>query len=264
MAYFILGDCMNFMINDFNIYYEKYGQGKTNIIILPGWGETRNTFYHLVNILKEFYTVYVIDYPGFGNSIFPNRDLDIYDYANLIKDFITINSISSPIIIGHSFGGRIAILLAGLYKIEIKKMILMDAAGIKRKKSLKVRMRQFVYKALKKFSKILPKKIRKKYLNKLIQTFGSQDFKDLDENIRKTFIKVINEDLTKYLMEINIPTLLIWGENDPDTLVDDGKLMNSKIKDSGLIIIPNAGHFPYLEYPNYVNKIILEFLKENK
>jgi len=252
---------MNFIVNDFNIYYEKYGSGKDNIIILPGWGDTRNTFYQIIEVLKCFYTIYIIDYPGFGNSSFPNRDLDIYDYANLIRDFIKIKGIDNPIIIGHSFGGRLGIILTGLYKLNIDKMILIDAAGIKRKKKIKLRIKQLIYKCLKRMSKLLPKKIRQTYLNKLINIFGSTDFKNLDQNIRKTFIKVINEDLTKYLYEISASTLLIWGEEDVDTPVEDGKVMNVKIKDSGLIIIPNAGHFPYLQYPYYVNKIILEFLK---
>ncbi len=252
---------MNFIVNDFNIHYEKYGNEKHNIIILPGWGDTRSTFNNLISVLKEYYTVYIIDYPGFGNSKFPNRDLDIYDYANLIKDFITINSIDNPIIISHSFGGRISIILAGLYKLPIKKMILIDAAGIKHKKKFKLKIKQAIYKLLKKIGIILPKKIRNTYLNKLINIFGSADFKNLDPNIRKTFIKVINEDLTEYLSDINTSTLLIWGENDNDTPLDDGKLMNIKIEDSGLIVIPNASHFPYLEYPYYITKIILEFLK---
>jgi len=252
---------MNFIVNDFNIYYEKYGTGKDNILILPGWGDTRGTFNNLISVLKNNFTIYILDYPGFGNSSFPARDLDIYDYSNLIKEFIKHNKINNPIIISHSFGGRISIILAGLEKINIKKMILIDAAGIKRKKKFKIRFKQSIYKLLKKIGKILPKRIRTKYQNKLISIFGSTDYKNLDPNIRKTFIKVINEDLTKYLKNINTSTLLIWGENDKDTPVDDGKLMNVLIEDSGLIIIPNASHFPYLEYPYYINKIILEFLK---
>ena len=252
---------MKFKYLDFNIYYEKYGNSKDNILILPGWGDTRSTFNNLISILKNNFTVYILDYPGFGNSSFPARDLYIYDYSNLIKEFIKQNKINDPIIISHSFGGRISIILAGLEKIPIKKMILIDAAGIKRKKKFKLRIKQFIYKSLKKIGLLLPKKLRKKYVDKLISIFGSSDYKNLDPNIRKTFIKVINEDLTKYLKSINTSTLLIWGENDLDTPLDDGKLMNVLIEDSGLIIIPNASHFPYLEYPYYINKIILEFLK---
>ena len=225
---------MRFSFLDFDIYYEKYGTSKDNILILPGWGDTRSTFNNLINVLKNNFTVYILDYPGFGNSNFPNRDLDIYDYSGLIEEFIKSNKIDNPIIISHSFGGRISIILSGLKKLPIKKMILIDAACIKRKK---------------------------KYENILINIFGSNDYKNLDPNIRKTFIKVINEDLTKYLENINTSTLLIWGENDQDTPIEDGKLMNVKIEDSGLIVIPNSSHFPYLEYPYYINKIILEFLK---
>ncbi len=252
---------MHFMINDFDLYYEKYGNGKTNIVILPGWGETRNTFNQLINALKDKFTIYIIDYPGFGNSKFPNRDLSIYDYATLVKDFLTINSIDNPILIGHSFGGRIIIILAGLYKINIKKIILIDPAGIKHKKSIKATIKQKIYKLLKKVGNILPKKLKRKYLNILINLFGSTDFKNLDPNIRKTFIKIVNEDLRKYLKDINQSTLLIWGENDIDTPLSDGFIMKKEIEDSGLIVIPNANHFSYLEYPFYVIKIILEFLK---
>jgi len=252
---------MNFTIDDFNIYYEKYGNSQNNIIILPGWGDTRSTFNTLIETVKTHFTVYIIDYPGFGNSSFPNRDLSIYDYANLIRDFITINNIENPILICHSFGGRLGIILTGLYKMRIKKMILIDSAGIKPKKKLKLKCKQMLYKVLKKIGCVFPKRLKSIYLNKLINIFGSTDFKNLNQNIRTTFIKVINEDLTKYLKEINTSTLLIWGQYDKDTPLNDGKVMNLKIKDSGLVIIPNSGHFPYLEYPYYINKIILEFLK---
>ena len=73
---------------DFSMYYEKYGNGNKTIIVLPGWGETRATFYHIINYFSEKYTIYIMDFPGFGKSIFPDRDLSIYDYANLIRDFI--------------------------------------------------------------------------------------------------------------------------------------------------------------------------------
>jgi len=253
---------MFFNINDLSVYYEKYGSGKENILILPGWGDTRRTFFNIIKVLKECYTVYILDYPGFGYSPFPNRDLDIYQYAELIISFVEKNNIQNPIIISHSFGGRISILMAGLYKTNIKKMILINSAGIKPKKKLKTRIKQLIYKCLKKVGNILPNKIKTIYLEKLISIFGSNDFKNLNVNIRKTFIKVVNEDLSNYLEHIKVSTLLIWGANDQDTPVNDGRIMNSKIEDSGLVIIPNAGHFTYLEFPYYTNKIILEFLNQ--
>ena len=74
--------------DDYSIYYEKYGQKEKVILILPGWGNTRKTFTYLINKLQENFTIYIIDYPGFGNSPFPNKDLTIYDYTNIIRDFM--------------------------------------------------------------------------------------------------------------------------------------------------------------------------------
>ena len=252
---------MKFLINDFEIYYEKYGTGKTTILILPGWGETRETFNNMINYLKPHFTIYILDYPGFGNSKFPNRDLTIDDYANLIKDFIKTLNIESPIVIAHSFGGRITALLSGKHKIKFKKLILMDVAGIKHKKTIKQKTRQFIYKFLKKLKLFIPKKFKNNYINKLINMFGSSDFKNLNSNIRKSFINVINEDLSLYYKNIKCDTLILWGEYDLDTPIKDAYQIHNNIKDSGLVIIKNTTHFPYLQNPLYVKIIILEFLK---
>lgn len=255
---------MNFIINDFNIYYEKYGLGKQNIIILPGWGDNRSTFKHIISFLEKYFTIYIIDYPGFGKSTFPNRDLTMDDYTNLIVNFMNVKDIKNPIIIAHSFGGRIAISLSGKKKIKLNKIILIDSAGIKPRKTFKQRLKQRAYKILKKIKYLLPKKCKEKYISFLIKIFGSNDFKNLNSNIRKTFINIVNADLKAYLKNILVPTLLIWGENDFDTPINDAYIMQKEIPDSGLVILEKASHFSYLDYPSYTNNIINEFIKEDK
>ena len=98
---------MYFKTNDISLYYEKYGTSQDTILILPGWGNNRTTFFNIINYFKDSYSIYIIDYPGFGNSPIPQKDLTIYDYAILIKKFIKMEIKTSPIIIAHSFGGRI-------------------------------------------------------------------------------------------------------------------------------------------------------------
>ena len=134
------------------MYYEKYGDKGKTILILPGWGDTRKTFRYMIDYLKSNYTVYIFDYPGFGNSIFPNRDLTIYDYTNIIRDFIKDENIINPIIIAHSFGGRIATLIAGYYKDRINKLIMIDTSGIKPRKGPIKLLKQYTYKLLRKLS----------------------------------------------------------------------------------------------------------------
>ena len=79
---------MYFNKDTYSVYYEKHGTGDSTILILPGWGDTRKTFKTIIEYLKLNYTVYIIDYPGFGNSIFPDHDLTIYDYANIVREFM--------------------------------------------------------------------------------------------------------------------------------------------------------------------------------
>ena len=245
---------------EYSIYFEKYGQSNKTIIILPGWGDTRKTFTYLIEKLKENFTIYIMDYPGFGNSTFPNHDLTIYDYANIIRDFMLEKNIQNPTIIAHSFGGRIATLLTGYYKESVDKLVLIDIASIKRKKKPKIWIKEKIYKLLKQIKKILPTKLKEKYHQKLIQIFGSSDYKKLPLEMYQTFKNVINEDLRYYLPYIDNETLLIWGNKDQDTPLKDAKYMKNHIKDSALIIYPNATHFSYLEYPLLTYNIIEKFL----
>lgn len=256
---------MYFKSNAVSIYYEKHGTGKENILILPGWGNTRNTFYNIINNLKKDYTIYIIDYPGFGNSPVLNKELNIYDYAFLINSFIKKLNIANPIIIAHSFGGRITAILEGYYQIKFKKIVLIDVAGIKRRKKLKQFIKEKVYKLLKKCTYLLPKIKQEKYRQKLLLHFASTDYKSIPQSMQKTFQNIIKEDLKKHYKKINTETLIIWGENDIDTPLKDGILIKRLIKNSEIIVYKNSNHFAYLNYPDLTNRILSSFLnnKEN-
>lgn len=253
---------MYFEKEDFELYYEKYGDGEKNIVILPGWGETRNTFFKLIQYFKNKYTIYIIDYPGFGNTPFPNRDLDIYEYSNLIKDFLEELNIDHPIIVCHSFGGRIATVLTGVYRVKVSKMIFMDVAGIKPKKKLRTIIREKIYKLKKFYIQKFFKKNKEGRLEKLRKKYGSADYHALPVNMLTTFRNIVNEDLRDYFKNISSEVLLIWGAKDIDTPLKDGYFINKKIKDSALIIFPEGSHFTYLEYSDAVHLIIESFLEE--
>ena len=246
---------------DISLYYEKYGDGEKTILILPGWGDNRKTFYNIINHFKEKYTIYIMDYPGFGNSVFPNKDLTIYDYTNLIRNFMFDNNIENPIIISHSFGGRIATLLSGYYKEKIDKIIMIDTAAIKQKKSIKALFRQSLYKLLKKLAIFIPKIKKERYMQKLIKIFASSDYQVLSKSMQQTFKNIVNEDVSYYLKQIDEEVLILWGKNDIDTPLKYGIKTNKLIKHSALIVFPKGSHFSYLEYPILTNQIIYEFIK---
>lgn len=258
----MVGDVMYFKYHESSIYYEVAGNKEKTIILLPGWGDTRSTFSYLISKLEEDATVISFDYPGFGKSLFPNKDMTVYDYALIIKEFLEEHHIENPIFLGHSFGGRLAILLQGYYHYPASKMILIDSAGIKPKKTFYSILRKFCYRLLKSLSVYFPKRYKKMYLKWLIQCFASSDYKVLPLSMRKTFSNIVEEDLTPYLKEIKAPTLLLWGEEDTSTPLLDGKKMEEEILDSGLVVFPHSGHFSYLDYPNQTVHIIKTYLKD--
>lgn len=244
-----------------DLYFEIYGNGDNNILILPGWGDNRNSFHHIIDYFKDKYTIYIIDYPGFGKSTIPNKELTIYDYANMIKEFMYKYNIDNPIVMAHSFGGRIAVLLNGFYNIPIKKFILIDVAGIKERKSISQLIKQYMYKLKRKMSIFIKnKKKREIYIANLRKKYASSDYLMLPDTMHKTFKNIVNENLKKYIKNISVETLILWGEYDFDTPLRSGMIFNKKIKDSALIILPRAGHFSYIEYRELSINIIDKFM----
>ncbi len=253
---------MIFQGKKISFYYEKQGYQKNTIVILPGWGNTRNTFYYFINNLKEKYTIYILDYPGFGKSPVPKKELTIDDYAEEIKEWFLKEKIENPIIIAHSFGGRIVSLLTTTYQIHAKKILLIDVAGIKRRKKLKIFLKEKIYKLLKLLIKRFPKKYQKKQLKKLAEFFSSSDYRNLPTSMKKTFQNIIQKDLRNQYQEIKSDVLILWGEKDFDTPLKDAFLLKKIIKDSECIVYKNASHYSYLENPYLTLKIIEAFLKE--
>ena len=247
-----------FKYKDIEIYYETYGNSNKSILILPGWGNNRSTFTNIINLLKDKYKIYIIDYPGFGNSPMPSNELDIYDYSELIYNFILSNKINDPIIIAHSFGGRIVSILSN--KININKLILIDVAGIKRF-NIKIFIKTKIYKLLKRLTYLLPKHIQIKVRNLLLIKFSSSDYLNIPSTMKRTFQNIIKEDLRKYYKSIKTETLIIWGEKDIDTPLKDGLYLNKIIKNSSLIVYKNSSHFSYIDNSYLTNRILEKYLK---
>lgn len=247
---------MNYLYDQLNINYDIIGKGDP-IILLHGWGCNYHTFDNLTNILKHKYTLFLIDLPGFGLSDEPRYIYNLDNYVHFLKTFIESLQIESPIILGHSFGGRIALKYASNNK-DIKKLILVDSAGIKEKLSIIKKLKIIIFKILKKYYR-LTKNIKK--YNELTKKYGSNDYINSTNTMKGILSKIIKEDLTKKLKKIDVETLIIWGKLDKTTPYKHALKMNKLIKNSGLVTIDNAGHFPYLERKNYFNIIIKKYLE---
>lgn len=251
---------MHIDIDGISINYIDEGTGNT-VLLLHGWGGSIQTMIPIANILKDKCRVITLDLPGFGESSLPDRPWNSYDYAECIRKFINSLGLNNIVLFGHSHGGRISIILASKYDF-VKKLILIDSAGIIPKRKLKYYIKVYSFKLLKKLYTIFPTGDKEEKIEKFYKRYGSTDYKESQGVMRQTMVKVINDNLVDLLSGINSPALLIWGENDQDTPVYMGKIMEEKIRDSGLIIMKNAGHYSYIDCYEQFKAVIKVFLKD--
>ena len=233
---------MKILIKDININYEVSGVGPP-LIFLHGWGCDLHTFDKLVKEISEDFTVYQIDLPGFGQSEIKD-EYTLDEYASIINKFCLRLAIINPIVIGHSFGGRVGIVYASKYKI--KKLVLVSSPGVKQKFSIIKWCKIRIYKIFKIFN--------------LHINFGSYDYKQASGYLKNVLVKAVNRDLTEELSKIDCQTLLIYGQKDKTTPTYIGERIKEKIKNSGMVVVPNCGHFPYIERSRYFLIVLKSFI----
>lgn len=249
--------------NGLNINYVLEGEGQL-VVLLHGWGSNIKLFDNLIHLLSKKYRVLAMDMPGFGESDEPPEAWDVDGYTDFVIDFVKDFSNEKVIFLGHSFGGRIIIKLFSRKDLpfETEKIILVDSAGVKPKKTLKAKIKQAIYKIGKRlFSTKLFLSLFPDALEKMRKRNGSADYLAASPVMRQCLVKVVNEDLTHLFPLVTVPALLIWGDRDDATPLSDAKLMESTMKDAGLAVIEGCGHYSFLEGQYAFNRIISSFMK---
>ena len=246
------------------IAYERYGSGENLLVILHGWGCNKEMFTPVAEHLAKRYTVIVPDMPGFGESPEPSRPFSVADYAELYKEFIKSFGFDSVSLLGHSYGGRIIIKLFSLGDLpfSIRRVCLVDAAGVRPKKSFGQRLSLLCYKGGRRILSLPPlKKLFPDAVENWRKKRGSADFNSASEVMKKTLVLAVNEDLTPCLKNITAPTLLFWGDKDDATPLSDAKIMEKKIPDAGLVVLQGGSHFSFLENTPYFLRVADAFFE---
>ena len=256
-------------INHVAISYSIFGSGGKMLLLLHGWGCDGSLMEPVAKALQDQYTILVPDFPGHGKSGRPPEPWGVLQYAACLKAFLQEMSFIPCHVIAHSFGCRIAAWLEAEDPAMFDKIIFTGAAGIRPKLSEDAQKRSAKYKKLKtlceragKISFLEPSARRME--DHLRQKYGSRDYNALDEEMRKTFVKVINQDLTDLYSKFQSSTLLIWGDKDTETPLWMAEEMEKHIPDAGLVRIPGGSHFAYLEQLQFFTTVARQFLKEEE
>ena len=225
--------------------YFILGKGP-DILFLHGWCQNKEMMIPLVNRLKKNYRCIVVDMPGFGSSQY-NNELTMDEYCKSIHDFLLLKLHINPLyIIGHSFGGKVALHYYLKYG-KVKGITLIASPILKPKRSIKFYFKLYLY------------KIRR--LLKIKNNMGSKDYREANE-LRRFLVHVVNTHYNKKIKKIKIPLLLIYSKEDDKVDFIRAKQLHKKTYKSTLRVI-KGDHFAYLNNENIVSMEINNFIKEN-
>ena len=249
------------------LYYQwqrRKEAGAPVVLLLHGWGCDSSIFSFIENGLSEGASVLSVDFPGHGKSGDPPEPWGVPDYAEQIVLLLDELSLPSVNVVAHSFGGRVALWLASHQPERVDRLVITGGAGIRKPVSEAQKKRQARFKRLNRWCSLL-KKVpllrgwMERLQDRLRRKYGSPDYYKLNEVMRSTFVKVVNQDLLPLLPAISAPTLLIWGSDDTETPLWMGQQMEKQIPDAALIVFEGRSHFAFIEEWQRFLLIVKEF-----
>ena len=240
--------------------YTDEGNG-TPVLLLHGWGSKLDFYEGIINSLKNNCRLVAVNFPGCGGSETMKTPWNLEDYCNFVLEFMKTVGLKNPILIGHSHGGRVILNMTAKGYVNPPKIVLLDAAGLIPKKTLKQKFRAKSFKAIKAVLTLpVIKNHSENLLNKARNYYGSADYNAAPPVLRKTLVNLVNTDLRDIISNIKCPTLLIWGDKDTATPLSDAKIIESLIPDAGLCVLEGAGHFAFIEQPYKTQAILRSFI----
>lgn len=228
------------------INYTVLGDG-INVVFLHGWGGDASAFLFVAERLKTFAKSIVVDFNGFGKTPEPDRPYSVGDYAGEVLSVLEKERVEKAIIVGHSFGGRVAMEIAAKFPDVASGLVLVDSAGIKPRRNPTYYIKIAIHK--------LMKKLGMKGLK------GSKDYRVLSLIMKETFKKVVSYDQSYMLKDISVPTAIFWGKKDKDTPLYMARKLSKNIKDSSLFLL-DGGHYAYVDDLEKFVSILTAFVQQ--
>lgn len=246
-------------VNGLNVRYLQGGSGPS-VVLLHGWGCRIETLRVIFDRLLPLYRVTALDLPGHGETELPPEPWGGAEFAEFLIRFLDKLRLGPSHLVGHSVGGRFAALIAAKEPERLEKLVLASASGLKPPRSLKYRAKVLLGKSGK-FAARFFGEPGNRFKEFVYSRIASADYQDAGP-LRSSFVKIVNEEIRAQLREIEVPTLLIWGQDDQETPLSVGKKMNLLIPNSELVVIANAGHYTFIDAAEKFMLYLQKFLRE--
>jgi len=252
-------------IQGLKTFYREKGKGHI-ILLLHGWSSSSASWIKTIDVLSQNgFRVVALDLPGFAKTQEPAHSWTISDYSKFVHSFTQAIKLNKFTLMGHSFGGRIGIDYSVRYPEQLNNLILVAAAGIKRYKIVKIKIFLIFTKIGNWILSRPGLKYTKPFISRVWYTIsGGQDYRRVSPIMRGVMRRILEENLRAFLPRITMPTLILWGEKDTTTPLEDAEILNEEIVNSFLHIFPEQEHLLHRTIPEELANRIIEFFKAKK
>jgi pimeloyl-ACP methyl ester carboxylesterase len=240
-------------------WLERRGQDPA-VLLLHGWGSSAASFTGLLRLSRSPRRLVALDLPGFGESPIGRGSWDTTAYSELVARWASQQLGSPPSLLGHSYGGAIAIRLAA-GPTPPDRLLLCSASGIRPDAGGAPTARTRAYRMLRSSTRWLPGRLGSQAREFLAQRFGSADYRAAGPLLRPTLVAAVTEDLSAQAARIDVPTLIIWGARDQELPLEPhaGRL-RELISSSELVVLESSGHFPFVDEAGRFARIFDSFM----
>ena len=251
-------------LNGLQVHYKITGSAdKPAILILHGWGSSSDSWVKIQEMLAaRKYLVIIPDLPGFGKTPAPQSIWGVEEYTDFIRRFTQTLGLEGFILLGHSFGGQTAAHFTVQYPETVEKLILFAPAIVRRKAGFKEYILRYFAKFFGFFLYLIPfEDLRNNIRNAFYMFIRRRDYARTQGIMKDIFKKVITQDATALCPQIKVPTLIIWGDKDVATPIQDAYTIKERIAGSSLTVIPGQGHNLHFVVPDQFVQTITQFLR---
>lgn len=234
-----------------DVFAEVYGETAPEVLALHGWGRRGNDF----NAVLEGFSAIAPDLPGFGASPAPDDVIGADAYADIVAGLLDSFD-RPPVLVGHSFGGRVAVCLTAKYPERVGSLVLTGVPLIRLETGRRPPAAYRFVKWLNRIGVVSDERLEREKRNR-----GSADYRAASGIMRDILVKVVNESYEGQLARINCPVQMIWGEDDTHVPVSVAETAQALIDDVSLEVLPGVGHFVPVAAPESIRGAIKRALQ---
>lgn len=238
---------------DGRLLADKTGSTPPAVVALHGWGRSGADFSAIVSGLDAV----APHLPGFGGADEPPAVWGTEDYAELVAE--AIRPFGPVVILGHSFGGRVAVRLAARHPELVRALVLTGVPLLRPVSTSRPKLEYRIVRALAKRG-ILPESA----LEKQRQKYGSRDYKAASGTMRGVMVRTVNEDYAADLALVRVPVRMVWGENDTEAPMALGRSASEFIDGATFRVVEGGGHLLEGSVASAVREELLATIQETR